>query len=290
MMLCRPGILILLSVALLGTVALAEEQEDADKKLRDQLLAVYHEHAASYKIELGSEGTELSLQAKPVFAWLNPARVATPRLQHGAVFVWTHEGRAEVIGTVFSQTKGQQDPVMFHEFHSLATASIKATNQKGIHWDIREGGVAPKPFPDAVQPAANRRLRMLQMRRMADRFSGYSINYDEKRWSLELQRRPIHRMADGHPKILDGAVFTLVSASAGTDPEVMIVLEARKIDGQWKWHYSVCRFTDLKTWVSLDKEVVWSFENGTDGPYIDSGINDRYRFSHEGTIELSAGE
>jgi hypothetical protein len=114
------------------------------------------------------------------------------------------------------------------------------------------------------------------------------INYDDKRWNLELKRRPIHRMAEGHPTILDGAIFTLVSTSAGTDPEVMIVIEARKVADQWRWHYSVCRFTDLKTWISLENEVVWSFENGTDGPYIDSGINDPYRFSIEGTIKIDA--
>jgi len=232
-------------------------------------------------------GTTLELQPKPVFNWLNTARVGTPRVQHGAVFVWTHKGRAEVIGTVFSQTIGAASPSMYHEFHALSTEPITAIRDNVVHWDVQQAGIEPKLVPDAPEPSPTRPLRMIQMREMARRFSGYSINYDDKRWDLSLLPQPLHRTDEGHPVVLDGAHFTMVS-TAGTDPEILLVIEARQLDDHWRWHYSVCRFTDLKTWVSLDDKTIWSFENGSNGAGIDSGKEQRYRFSSECQFRIPA--
>ena len=98
-MVCRGMGTPILSFSLLTAAAFGagfqdeEKKVDAGKQRRDKLIATYLEHAASYKIELGQKAVALSLEAKPVLSWLNPARVATPRLQHGAVFVWTHQLR-----------------------------------------------------------------------------------------------------------------------------------------------------------------------------------------------------
>ena len=77
-------------------------------------------------------------------------------------------------------------------------------------------------------------------------------------------------------------------SDSGTDPEVLVVLEAlkdRKSDA-WTWHYSLGRFTDLKTWVQLDQEEVWSFAEGTRGPHMLAGPGDIHRFSNEGYLKL----
>jgi hypothetical protein len=89
-------------------------------------------------------------------------------------------------------------------------------------------------------------------------------------------------MPKSTPELVDSAVFAMVS-TAGTDPEVLIVIEAPMVDGEPRWQYAVCRFTDLKTWVSLDDQEVWSFTNGSQGATTDAGPTDRYRFSIEGS-------
>ena len=53
-----------------------------------------------------------------------------------------------------------------------------------------------------------------------------------------------------------------------------------------QWQYAVCRFSDLKTWVSLDEKEVWSFANGTNGPYTDSDASRRYHFQSAGTEDV----
>ena len=49
------------------------------------------------------------------------------------------------------------------------------------------------------------------------------------------------------PDVLDGAFFTYVT-SAGTDPEALLLIEARKPspDDSPIWHYAIARFTDLQ--------------------------------------------
>jgi hypothetical protein len=52
------------------------------------------------------------------------------------------------------------------------------------------------------------------------------------------------------PDILDGALFAFVT-SAGTDPEALLIIEARKArpTDPAVWHYAVARFTDLNLWI-----------------------------------------
>jgi hypothetical protein len=278
------------AVICVASLSLAEDPpQDAQEKRNAQLTEVYRQHAASYIMKLTDSGVKIDLQPTSVFNWLNPARVGTPRLQHGAVYLWTRQGRAEAIGTVFSSTAGNAAPYLYHEFHSLAVEPVKAVRDGTSHWNTQQAGIEPKPVTNAQAPGGSRTLRMTQMRQIARRFSGYSINCDEKRWELTLLPQPLHRNDDGHKDVMDGALFTLVS-TAGTDPEVLLVIEARKADNDWQWRYSVCRFTDLKTWVKLDDTEVWAFANGTQGPYVDSGASNRYRFSSEDTITLPVSD
>ncbi len=48
--------------------------------------------------------------------------------------------------------------------------------------------------------------------------------------------------------------------SAGTDPEALLVIEARKpaAGGDPVWHYAIARFTDLNLWVRHKGNVVFT--------------------------------
>jgi hypothetical protein len=70
--------------------------------------------------------------------------------------------------------------------------------------------------------------------------------------------QPLYRYESTDPDVLDGAVFSFVS-SAGTDPEAILVLEARKGPGATvpTWHYAVGRYTDMALRVRLkDREIL----------------------------------
>ena len=74
-----------------------------------------------------------------------------------------------------------------------------------------------------------------------------------------LLPQPLYRYESTDPNILDGAVFAFVT-SAGTDPEVFLVLEARKPagNGEPAWEYALARCTDLNLRVSHKGTVVFT--------------------------------
>ncbi len=80
-----------------------------------------------------------------------------------------------------------------------------------------------------------------------------------RNWELRLLTQPLYRYKSTDPDVLDGALFAFVT-SAGTDPEALLVLEARKTGATNApvWHYAVARFTDLNLWVRHKGKEVFS--------------------------------
>ena len=77
-------------------------------------------------------------------------------------------------------------------------------------------------------------------------------------WDLRLLPQPLFRNESTDPDVLDGAVFAFVT-SAGTDPEAILYIEARKAPGAVgpSWHFGLGRFTDMQLIIKLkDKEVL----------------------------------
>ncbi|HET6883958.1 MAG TPA: hypothetical protein VFI31_27645 [Pirellulales bacterium] len=65
------------------------------------------------------------------------------------------------------------------------------------------------------------------------------------------------------PKSRDGALFAFV-CQVGTDPEVFLVLEARKTDEGPRWHSALARFSHLDTFAEYDGKNVWKSVRGLD--------------------------
>lgn len=275
---------------LLTTFAFADDESksesDREKQFNQRLQKLNQTYAEEYVMMKDADDQPLELHPEPVFNWVNAARVNNPRIQKGAVYVWTKDGRAEVVGTIFSLNAEGEDPHFYHEFHSLATGPLKASTGRNVRWDTPDAGVKFTAFSETDAPADTPVRRLTQMRGFARKFRGYSINYDDKRWELDLLPQPLYRMSKPNAQVLDQAVFALIS-TAGTDPEVLLDIEARKVNDAYQWQYSVCRFTDLKTFVSYDDQEVWSFANGTNGPTTDADIKKRYRFINAGPAKIT---
>jgi hypothetical protein len=95
------------------------------------------------------------------------------------------------------------------------------------------------------------------MRRLAQEFTGHSIDRDAKRWELRLVPAPLYRYPTGKAGVIDGAIFALVS-TAGTDPEVLLVIEAREVNGKPGWEYACGRFSDWELRVQRKDAEVFS--------------------------------
>jgi hypothetical protein len=104
--------------------------------------------------------------------------------------------------------------------------------------------------------AATRGERLVQMRRLAQEFTGHVTVRENNRSELRLLPSPLYRYPAAKTGVVDGAVFALVVE--GTDPEVLLVLEARESGGQTHWEYGCGRFGVISMYVERKGKEVWS--------------------------------
>src|SRR5262249_9740925 len=193
----------------------------------------------------------------------NPIRSAP---QQGAVFLWLRDGRPAAVGSIFSQ----KDPVLpgrrvMHELHALdAERLLVRRPARALNEGQPPARLARTEPPGAPAPAATAGARLAQMRRLAQEFTGHETDGEGKRDDLRLLPAPLYRYPASAAGVIDGALFALVSTE-GTDPEVWLLLEARKEGGNTRWEYACCRFSNRNLYVwHKDKEVWSSVRSATD--------------------------
>jgi hypothetical protein len=107
---------------------------------------------------------------------------------------------------------------------------------------------------------------------------------------MRLLTQPNYRyeITDETSTVVDGAVFAYVW-SAGTDPEVLLVIEARRTDQGVRWHYAPARFTNREAWLKYQDREVWRAEPATVGIF-DGVTSKRYGAFSVKTITRPAEE
>jgi hypothetical protein len=198
---------------------------------------------------------EAELIERPVYYWTNPTKGGG---QHGAVFIWKHEGRPVAVGSIFAHPTPDGRRVV-HEFHALSANILypECRDDDPNTWQPK-AGLALQPFPKAEPPDASPSKRLLQMKQLAGQFGGHTVDWRKERWELRLLPRPLYRYEKPKGDVVDGALMALVT-DAGTDPEILVLLEATK-EG---WRYALARFTDSSHTVALGGKEVMSCLRGT---------------------------
>jgi hypothetical protein len=243
--------MLVLCLLLLGA---NNESDDLGKKMRP----IYDKDVAEYSMAVASAPKkELELKKEPVFEWSNPVRAGG--VQQGVVFLWLRDGRPAAIGDFFSEpAPGLGGRRVIHEFHALDTEKLLVSRPKGAlnEWKP-EVGLERKELTDAPVPAATPGARLLQMKKLAQEFTGYQTNEEgDKRWDLRLLPAPLYRYPTAKTGVVDGALFTLVSTD-GTDPEVLLLIEANVIDGKTRWEYACGRYSNRSLYVQRKDKEVW---------------------------------
>lgn len=231
----------------------ADPADDPAKKM----LPIYVREAAEYSIAPASDPKKtFELKKEPIFEWSNPTREG---VQQGVVFVWLRDGRPAALASIFSQPHAQPaGRQLIHEFHALDTEKLVVTRPKeALNGWKPEAGLERKALTDAPAPAATPAARLLQMKKLAGEFTGYSADDEKKRLELRLLPTPLFRYPAGKSGIIDGAVFALVS-DVGTDPEILLLVEAREEGGKQKWEYALGRFSDRSLYALRNDREVWA--------------------------------
>jgi hypothetical protein len=226
--------------------------DDPGEGLAKKMLPIYVKEVETYSLTVESAPKkELELKKQPVFEWINPARNWT----QGVVFIWVRDGRPAALACIFShphqKLPGRQ---IVHELHALDPEKLVVKREEYNQWKP-QAALARTEFADAAAPAAAQGARLVQMRRLAQEFGGYEVDRDGKRWELRLLPAPLYRYPTSKTGVVDGALFALMS-NAGTDPEVLLVIEAREEGAKLRWEYACGRFSDWELHVQRkDKEV-----------------------------------
>ena len=210
---------------------------DAAKRLEQ-----YKRAAGKYSIRRDSEPpVTLTLKVEPALRWSSPLRVA----YDGVLCIWTADGRPESAATFYRKIRNGA-PYEQHEFQSLAMAPLAAAYAGRVVWRSTVPGVALAPIPGAAMPAATPAARLRQMRALADEFRAETT--EQRRVSpLRMLTQPLYRYEANRADLGDGALFAFVHA---TDPEVLLLIEARPVDGSIAWHYGFGRMSGwpLRAW------------------------------------------
>jgi hypothetical protein len=226
------------------------------ESLAKQMLPVYRKEIAEYTLAVESAPSQpLELTKEPVFDWSNPVRSG---LQQGVVFLWLRDGRPAALGCIFSQPDEKlPGRRVIHEFHALDAEKLLVSRPNAWNEWTPQAGLARKELPDSGTPAATPGGRLVQMRRLAQEFTGHENDNEGKRWDLRLLPAPLFRYPPARTGVVDGALFTLVS-TAGTDPEVLLLIEAKEEGGKLRWEYACGRFSDRNLYVQRRDREVWS--------------------------------
>ncbi len=241
------------------------ETDDETRQLK-RWVEFYGKEAASYEFFLAGETpTKLRLQRSSLLTYTNPVRTGQ---QHGAVYVWTNDGRPLVVGSIWSGVR-QDDPNkrgISHEFQSLSQSLLFSEHAEQVGrmgvvpaWTPQKGGIQYKSVSDMPVPTKSANSRLLQMRRLSRNFTATILRSNvEGQRSLRLLAQPILRYKSESANILDGALFTFVM---GTDPEVILLIEAVETAGSLRWQYAAARFTNRPLRVNYREKEVWSCSN-----------------------------
>jgi hypothetical protein len=234
--------------------------------LRDAYMA----DAKEYRFAADAEGKEeLRFEPKAVMHW------ASPDDWSGDLFVWSREGRPEVLGCMLAGPREGGRRAFFHELHALSTTTPPRRRlPNGKSWTLSAPPLAMSPVSNVDSPYQSAKPWLAQMREVARGFSFGTI-FQGGVWELRLLPQPVHRyrnpvLAQGDktapegtapsgnakPDWHEGAIFAYVQ-STGTDAEALLLVEARETAQGVRWHYAPVRMSVNPLWLKQGNTEVW---------------------------------
>lgn len=188
------------------------------------------------------KATELQLLEHPVMRTGN--KEGNP---DGAVWLWLDGKRP-----VAAQCIWNRGPLWYSENSSLVDDLLEVTGWPKATWHAPGTGrtslTLPEPVPES--PVSRRRT----LRALALEFTAREDRLGIKS-ELRLLPRPIYTYTNANDDALDRALFAFVY---GTDPEVLMQIEARQDASAKHWVVRIARLAGAELWVHLREKEIWS--------------------------------
>lgn len=220
----------------------------------EQRLAFAKAAAETYHFRMGSgKSVEVKLLPEPLLRWNNKVI----REDDGFLFIWTEGDKGRpVAGAQFFLV----DTIWHHEFQSLSVHRFQAQSDlrgdRNWVWHPSGAGVEFVTASDMDVPGNSPAMRLRQMKAIADRFAAaVDMNEDfSTPEQLRLLTTPVYRYSSKEHDIMDGAIFAFVQ---GTNPEILLLIEAEANDVTTKWQYGFARMSSYNLRVRRGEQIVW---------------------------------
>jgi hypothetical protein len=209
--------------------------------------------AASIEVLANAEQTDsaVKLIEKPVLRYADDTR----QTLESSMWIWSNGGRPSAILALEYHPKSPPGPRWLFEVASLSTQKIAAKHADGLRWTAKEPGLVFTALSDADPVADKGPRRLAQMKKLRDRFTAYEKATVEGRIELRPLTAPLFRYESTADDVVDGAILAFCN---GTNPEVLLVLEAQKTKAAAAtWHYALVQTTGEPVSAQLDGKQVW---------------------------------
>ncbi len=247
----------------------------ADDPTPDPSVAFMMSTAAAYDPQVGTAATrKLKLHSRPVLKWTNPVS----GIEHGVLILWHEHDRPAVFAQVFKLPAPQN--LWLHECQSVIAEPLQFTLPEKLVWKPKASAAEFQTLTKVDPPGEKPAARLLQARAIARRFTASedfrtTSNAAASRFELRLIPQPVYQYTSEKLGVLSGTVFAFVN---GTDPEVLLVVEAFSENRSTGWRYLLAPMTCWAVAATWDGEPVWHVEEqlgktGSRDPYYVWGVD-----------------
>jgi len=156
-----------------------------------------------------------------------------------------------------SATSTPMPPCGFTCFTSLAEERLDVQWGAGRTYQSQEPGIAFQPVPDAPEVAGQAFQRQRQLRELARNFTARVLINPRTNNSQEMRllTTPIWEFQTGDGPERPGAVFAF--STNGTNPDLVVIVEARPVAGRLVWSYAPARLTTGGLTVFYRDQMAW---------------------------------
>ena len=226
------------------------ERKEADKTSTSRLRAVREIMGEiTMKSLAGDETKPLELKPDPLLRYSDVTR----GILDSCVFRVGLKGRPAAL--ISAELYGRQGErfLLNHEFVALYQPKMKMQRDVFI-WEPPAGNLTFQELPKAEPPVENPRLRLTQMRRLAEQFTASQMVGTSR---IELRRlaTPIDRYEPSDKPRADGSIFAF---AWGVNPEAVLFIES---DGE-RWLYAWAPLSSAPLKAKLGETIAWQCPPG----------------------------
>ncbi len=221
-----------------------------ERSLGDLVHELADKEIDRYKITLQDSGVVLTRVPHSILRWSNTTRNSA----FGDTYIWTDAGCARAILSLFAIAAPRKS--FAAECQSLSESPFTMRRDDIVVWSTSKPGVAFQKVEGVRPPAGTAASRLVQMNAIARRFRADFAPHTtpDDFTQLRLLSKPLFRYDSKKEDIVDGAVYGFVDA---TDPELLLVIEARRNGQETSWVYSPARSRHDHLRLYLGGKVVW---------------------------------